>query len=293
MNRSTGKFFVLMAAALFVMLTGVSCSRVKLAPEFSRLPLTGITEKERTLSLALPSGNVLLKADSSRIETGGAAIVMPDLLRRSEKGVWQLPARSVDTVLAALADNDRPVVRRILIDPGHGGSDPGALCVIDKVAEKNLNLDMALKLGAALEKRNFQVIFTRNDDVALPLEKRAGHAPADLFISVHHNAAVKRESAGFECFVLLTDDASRFPTIRQSVKIALQLQRHQSRVSGNPGRGVKFANFKVLRDAGCPALLIECGFLTNPDEAAKLLSDSYRQLMAEALAAAIAQTVSL
>ena len=187
-------------------------------------------------------------------------------------------------------DRSKPV---IVIDPGHGGKDTGTLSVTGKKAEKNLNLDLALRLGAALQRAGLTVLYTRDDDSTVALGTRGTKFKADLFVSIHHNASSRIGASGAETFCLLSADNRVPDKVLAAVDIACAIQNAQSAVSGNYGRGVKFANFRVLRDSACPAILFETGFLSNPDDEKKCLSPQWRQLMAEALAQGITRAVLL
>ena len=91
----------------------------------------------------------------------------------------------------------------------------------------------------------------------------------------------------------MSNDASDKDRINRGFQIACEVQKAQSVASGNYGRGVKFAQFRVLKDATCPAILFETGFITNPDEEKRCISAEFRQIMADSLAQGIARAVSL
>ena len=216
-------------------------------------------------------------------------------------------------------------IRRIVIDPGHGGHDSGTLGV-GGIEEKEVVLDVALRLGKLLHDRlGAEIVYTRADDTFVPLETRtaiANEAQADLFISVHANSSPDTSSRGVEVYYLnFTSDpdamrvASRENAVStQSVhelsdlvkKIALKDKIEESRelatdvdeslfaglAKGNDGlknRGVKKAPFVVLIGANMPSILAEISFVTNATDAEELRRSAYRQRVAESIYAGVAR----
>ena len=173
-------------------------------------------------------------------------------------------------------------IRRILIDPGHGGHDAGAVGRSSR--EKDLNFLLALEIRNELQKAGFQVIMTRNKDIFLTLPQRVAMVKkygADLFISVHHNSSKKNpQAAGIECF------AHRTPRPEDTM-LAAMIQQELIRVTNRPNRGVKFANFAVLRNNPVPAVLIEAGFISNRAEEVLLNTPQWRKRAAYAVANAV------
>jgi N-acetylmuramoyl-L-alanine amidase len=230
------------------------------------------------------------------------------------------------------ADGETSLVRalglkigRIVIDAGHGGHDSGTLGV-DGIEEKDVVLDVALRLGRLLHDRlGADIVYTRADDTFIPLETRtaiANKAQADLFISVHANSSTDASARGVEVYYLnFTSDpeammvASRENAVStESVhelsdlvkKIALKDKIEESKElagdvdaslyaglrRGNEGlkdRGVKKAPFVVLIGANMPSILAEISFVTNPEDAAKLETQEYRERVAESLYKGIAR----
>jgi N-acetylmuramoyl-L-alanine amidase len=209
-------------------------------------------------------------------------------------------------------------VSRIVIDPGHGGHDPGALG--SKINESEVVLDVALRLEKLLQnERNFDVVLTRRTDVFIPLEERtaiANREHADLFLSIHANSSRNKQAHGIETYhlnfasnpeaeqVAARENAGAAQTMNhlpEIVKaIALNNKLDESRdfahmvqesMSGrlkaqNEGLrdlGVKQAPFVVLIGAGMPSVLAEVAFISNSNEAALLRTGAYRQKIAEAL----------
>ena len=176
----------------------------------------------------------------------------------------------------------RGAVRRILLDPGHGGHDGGAAGKISR--EKELNFLLALEIRKALHQAGFQVDMTRSADIYLTLPARVAmvkKVKADLFISVHHNSSrTNLQAAGIECF------APKTPRPEDTL-LAAMIQQELIRATRRTNRGVKFANFAVLRNNPVPAVLIEAGFISNTAEEATLVSPRYRAEVAQAVARAV------
>lgn len=166
----------------------------------------------------------------------------------------------------------------IVIDPGHGAHDPGATA--NGVREKDVNLDIGLRLKKKLEAAGAKVVMTRDRDVFLELSERVAIAhrhQADAFISIHSNAAASSAASGTETYW-----NSRYASA-ESKKLAESIQRELIKKLKSRDRGVKEGNFYVIRNTKMASVLIEVGFVTNPDEAKKLADPSYRELAAEAI----------
>ena len=232
------------------------------------------------------------------------------------------------------ATGERSMVRalglkigRIVVDAGHGGHDSGTLGP-GGIEEKDVVLDVALRLGKLLKQRlGADVIYTRDDDTFIPLETRtaiANKAQADLFISVHANSSSDSSARGVETYYLnftTSADALEVAARENAVsdesihqlsdlvkKITLQDKISESREfasdvqqslysgleEGNQGlkdRGVKKAPFVVLIGANMPSILAEISFLTNPDDAHELRDPEYRERIAESLYRGVARYV--
>lgn len=238
-----------------------------------------------------------------------------------------LPARIPQGSSQSLARALGLKVARIVIDPGHGGSDTGTISR-SGVYEKDVVLDVAKRLGSLIETRlGHQVIYTRTEDVFIPLEERtrlANEQAADLFVSIHANSSPTSSASGIETYFLslttsrealevaarenatanktmfelqnLTQKIVQHDKREESRQFAEKLQQalHAQAVRSNRvarNRGVKKAPFLVLVGARMPSVLCEIGFLTNPREEALLRRADYRQRLAEALLKGISQYV--
>ena len=221
----------------------------------------------------------------------------------------------------------RTALQTIVVDPGHGGHDPGATGP-GGLQEKELTLDLARRLGAVLqEELGVKVILTRTRDQFVPLQERtaiANRHKADLFVSIHVNAARGGTAAGTETYFLsseATDNTARAAAAfenkvieleagprggsrdllrsilwdltqsefqQQSSRLAEGVQNSLERALRQPSRGVKQAPFYVLGGAAMPAVLVEIGFISNPQEEERLQDEGYRDRIARALAAGVA-----
>ena len=219
-------------------------------------------------------------------------------------------------------------IGRIVVDAGHGGHDSGTLGP-GGIQEKDVVLDVALRLGKLLRQRmGSDVIYTRDDDTFVPLEERtaiANKSQADLFISIHANSSSDPTARGVETYYLnftTSPDALEVAARENAVsdesihelsglvkKITLKDKIDESREfagdvdtslyagleRGNPGlhdRGVKKAPFVVLIGANMPSILAEISFLTNPEDATQLSDPQYRERIAESLYRGVAKYVN-
>ncbi len=180
----------------------------------------------------------------------------------------------------------------IMIDPGHGGRDPGAIGP-SGVQEKIINLAVA-KLVAKILMSVAEVKLTRDSDIALgddqstDLTARANLAnawPADCFVSIHCNSATSSKATGTETYC--------FPDSTEGRKLAKSVQNYLVSALGLPDRGVKTANFAVLRQTKMPACVVELAFLCNPTEEALLVSFDFQSKAAQAIAKGIAGYLGL
>jgi N-acetylmuramoyl-L-alanine amidase len=193
----------------------------------------------------------------------------------------------------------------VVLDPGHGGVQSGTRSVLDGSVEKIYTLDWALRLKSLLEQNGWKVLLTRTNDSELSLSNRvtfANNANADLFLSLHFNAAGGgTHQAGLETYCLtptgmpstltrgyVDDPAEVLPNNAfddENVRLAAALHRSILGVNGGLDRGLRRARFMtVLRGTECPAVLIEGGFLSNPDEAARIADPMFLQKLAEVVA---------
>jgi N-acetylmuramoyl-L-alanine amidase len=200
--------------------------------------------------------------------------------------------------------------RVIVIDPGHGGMDTGAMSAYNNQFEKDYTLDLARRLQALLVTNGWSVLLTRTNDLNVALSNRVAFAEqhkADLFLSLHFNSSSPDHAqSGLETYCLtpagmpsnltrgFRDNAGLvFPNNKfdvQNVQYAVLLHRAVLKVNGFQDRGVRRARFLgVLQGQNRPAVLVEGGYLSNPKEARQIADPAYRQKLAESLAGALLQ----
>lgn len=173
----------------------------------------------------------------------------------------------------------------VVIDPGHGGKDPGGQSVLG-YWEKGVNLEIARRVKSYLEKSGVDVVMTRNSDVYPTLEERAALANrinADLFASIHCDSNGDSAHRGFTIYIARQASWT-------SKKMGRTLENTLSN-AGIPSKGVRNQNYRVLVKTKCPAVLIECGYMTNYDEAGLLTDGWYQDKLARAIAEGIKQSL--
>ena len=211
----------------------------------------------------------------------------------------------------------------VVVDPGHGGQNRGSVGATGYL-EKDFNLVLARLLKQALEARGIEVILTRDDDLLVPLETRtevANSVGADMFISIHANGFPGKDARGFEVYFLspAEDEEARFVAaseneavepppilagqgddvafilwdtaqnefVAESSYLAQLVDEEIAKATGIPNRGVKQADFFVLKGAYVPGILVECAFITNPQEEEMLKDDAFRTKIVDSIMSAI------
>ncbi len=240
----------------------------------------------------------------------------PPATGKGKKPPRYVPPEGSRKMAADLVEQLGLTVRRIMIDPGHGGNDPGAQA--NGLVEKDLNLKFARILGGLLERRGLSVHYTRTSDKYIPLEERTSQAnanKADMFISIHCNANKNPGISGIETYslnlasskhavsvaarenaqepknisdlqVILTD-LMLSSKLKESRDAAGSIQAKAVYTVGPTfpilDHGVREAPFYVLMGAKMPSVLVELGYLTNRAEARRLGSDKYLNLLAKGI----------
>ena len=183
--------------------------------------------------------------------------------------------------------NNRPITNSkplVVIDPGHGGKDPGAIG-IGGVQEKRIVMAISREVERILEKQGIQVRMTRNNDYFVSLQgrtKMANQINADLFVSIHANSAGRNKPhvSGYETYYF-----------QSGRSLASVIHRNVLRRVNVRDRKVRKARFYVLRKSSMPAVLIETGFLTGREDVAKLTNSWFQKQMAQAIASGIIEYV--
>jgi N-acetylmuramoyl-L-alanine amidase len=238
---------------------------------------------------------------------------------KSSRALSLLALVTLSAGIAAAA----PASPVVVLDPGHGGSNPGTKG--QGLHEKQLTLTIANLVAAKLRASGITVELTRTDDRTLTLRQRvafADHRPADLFVSIHANASPTRTQRGYETFVLtakgvdidgralrsdtttprpgvdpeialVLDDVERGASQWEAADLASRMQRSLRDRRGKEGdRGVRQDAHHVLLGATMPAVLVEVGFLDHPIEGKELADPAVQQQIANAIAEAISEQLA-
>ena len=192
------------------------------------------------------------------------------------------------------ASKDKNTKRSIFLDPGHGGSDPGAIS--GGVREKDLTLSVYNKVSSKLASLGYTVLTSRNVDKDVDLVDRAeqaNNANADMLLSIHFNAGGRGIARGIETYYYQAT-ADRVPKINKenhnnperlerSRKLANKVQQNLLYQTGANDRGVKRASFTVLRETSIPSILVELGFIDNSEERNKIKTNEYQERLANGI----------
>lgn len=334
--------------------------RYQTSPGLTRAVLAAAREVECRAD-SLPDGSVRLFFPGSTIDTSGFALMPPEglvadaqvqtsrvgvevrfkpepgahfseFLIQSDPPLCAVEFRGpADYAAPAEASEQLDRDRRrwaldvVVLDPGHGGKDPGAIGR-GKLREKDVTLDVALRLRKLLEHKGIRTVMTRESDVFVELSRRtqiANRSGGKLFVSLHCNAARDSRAGGIETYFLAPAKSERAMQVammensvvryeaqadqyqelteenyillamaqanfaRESQELAGVLQSRVPQRLGLKDRGVDQAGFYVLVGASMPAVLFEMGFITNPDEERRFRDRDYRQRLAEEIAAAV------
>ena len=254
-------------------------------------------------------------SDNHSIDYTTMSIALNSKIKNIEK-----PVTTVDLT----KEKNKWEFNTIIIDPGHGGKDPGSIGY-KGTKEKDITLDVAKRLAKKIQKNlKVKTILTRDEDVWMRLQDRtrlANDKNGRLFISIHANSVEDRRASGFETYMIgtnknaaavrtaarenavldlegtnsakLTDEDLITATMaqagfaKQSEQFAALVQEEMNKRVQSKNRGVKQAGFYVLMGASMPNVLIELGFLSNPNEEKKLNSSSYRDMLATSIYYAI------
>lgn len=261
------------------------------------------------------------EADTRECAVNGLRVFLGEAARDYKGGLYlsQIDAERFigPMLLPGLNQSAVPPLRIIMLDPGHGGIDPGMQNKRLELNEKTLALDTAQRLKALLEAQGYKVFLTRTSDRHLSKNKRedlqmraemAQRAGADLFISIHFNSVASKADTvtGVETFTMTpryqystggTSDDRDDDEVKQANPgnrndawnslLGYTFHRELLGSLGASDRGLKHARFAVLRLVSCPAVLVESGYLSNDTEAKKIGTPAYRQKIADAIASGV------
>lgn len=256
---------------------------------------------------------LLFTPETRQARVNGTLIWLNDTVREVQ-GKWSINtidrAKSIEPILVPSRHLAGVSATVVLLDPGHGGDDPGAIAR-NGLAEKQLTLDLARRVRVHLANAGIRAVLTRETDRAVSLDQRVAmirRSGANVFVSLHFNAATSTSMYGVETFALTPmgysstaggDSASRrvqrltgHAFDAANLYLAYQIQRSLRLWMGTShDRGVRRARFAVLRDATCPAVLVEAGFLSHSPTAQRLASSAYLDTLAQRIALGIAEYV--
>ena len=195
---------------------------------------------------------------------------------------------------AIAKEENKNTKRAIFLDPGHGGSDSGA--VSNGLREKDLTLSVYNKVSSRLASLGYSVLTSRNTDKGVGLVDRADQANksnADMFLSIHFNAGGRGASYGIETYYYkarpeytpaINKDKHNDPErLEKSRKLAQKIQQSLVSKTGAYDRGVKRETFAVLRETSIPSILVELGFIDNQEEANKIKTNEYQEKLADGI----------
>ncbi len=166
----------------------------------------------------------------------------------------------------------------VVIDAGHGGKDPGSIWY--HRVEKDLSLDVAKRVEAGLRAKGLKTVMIRRTDTFVELSQRAriaNRVPASIFVSIHFNGSRKTIISGGEVYYRSSRGKTLASAISRSIK---------SRVTGGT-RGIFYGSYKVLRETQMPAVLVECGYISNKREALRCADPAHRQKLADAIVSGV------
>ena len=185
------------------------------------------------------------------------------------------------TVRTPSVKNTTKTFKTVVVDAGHGGKDSGAYRRYGP-PEKMVALDVAQRLNRKLRESQLKTVMTRDTDVFIPLNDRVAIENAQknaIFVSIHFNDSRRRGIHGFETYY----------HSGVSLDLANGVQEKLMTIPHSKNGGVHTANFRVLRLANCPAVLVECGYLSNRSEGNQARDSEYRELLADRIAEAIVE----
>src|SRR5246500_2917116 len=206
---------------------------------------------------------------------------MPRLVTRIVTLAFIASLVACSTVRTSGVKNTSKTFTTVVVDAGHGGKDSGAYRRYGP-PEKNVALDVAQRLEHKLRESQIKTVMTRDSDVFIPLDDRVAIENAQknaIFVSIHFNDSRRRGIRGFETYY----------HSGASFDLANGIQEKLTTIPNSKNGGVHTANFRVLRNATCPAVLVECGYLSNRSEGNQARDWEYRELLADRIAEAVVE----
>lgn len=298
------------APALFSSRSGARVEKLVTLREIaSKLNFT-VTQPSKKIFMQSPQATVEINTDGREARINGQLVWLHAPPVRSW-GRWCLTETDAQKILLPLLSPASYLKGYgsavVVLDPGHGGNDPGATSARGLV-EPRIALDIAKRVRAKLIAEGFRAYLTRDVDRFIELDARprlAAVRQADLFVSIHLNAASNRDSHGVESYVLTSPN---YPSTSgangesnpknnlcypgntrdaQNNIFGYFLQKNICATTKSDDRGLRHARFVVIKDAPCVAALVECGFLSNAGDERKLMTDEHRDAIATGIAKGI------
>ena len=286
------------------------------------VPLSQVKDFYSLTSMTKSGSNIILKNSDVELKfrAGGQEVLMNNVKFIFSHAVISLGSyhisvmdlkKVIDPVLRPFKIKAAKGFDTVIIDPGHGGKDPGAVNSLG--TEAGYNLKIARLLQDNLKKRGFKVVMTRSTDVFLTLQERVKHANLyrdAIFISIHFNSVGSRarsQARGIETFTLspvgvahygrgaqASDNIERMGNAQDSANIALATAVHWSSIQllaraklEVPDRGIRRARYSVLTGVKHPAILFEGGFMSHPKEKYLINNPTYQRTLAKSMCEAI------
>ncbi len=306
MHLTTRQLFlshiVLLASAGVPAFAASSSERVSLA-YIAKLYTMRATNTGKRIVLKNKYNTLEVETNGRRAWVNGVMVWLHHPCRKSGRD-WAIREvdfkKGIDPILRSYAYLSSKTPRTVVLDPGHGGKDSGAVGK-RKVYEKKAVLSIANRVKKHLEAKKIKVRLTRTTDTYLTLQQRSDYAAkagADLFVSIHADGAADPSAHGVETFSMTAAGCDSSNHYGQggdktagkgnrhdaaNAVLGFSIQSNLVKTSKRSDRGLRRARFAVLKNAPCPAALVECGFLTNPEEEALMIDPNYREAVARGI----------
>ncbi len=303
---------VLLAGAGVPALAASSSEMVSLS-YIARLYSMGTSTSGKKVVMKNKWNSIEVETNSRRAWINGVMVWLHHPCRKSGGG-WAIREvdfkKGIDPILRSYAYVPSRKPNMVVLDPGHGGKDSGAVGK-RKVYEKKAVLSIANRVKKHLEAKKIKVRMTRATDTYLTLQQRsdsAAKAGADLFVSIHADGAADPSAHGVETFAMTAAGCDSSNHYGQggnksagkgnqydaaNAILGFSIQSNLVKTSKRSDRGLRRARFAVLKNAPCPAALVECGFLTNPEEEALMIDANYREAVARGISNGIIGYITL
>ena len=316
MDKTLTKFLILALPALFA-LPCVAGNPAPANPYFSwktlrqakhAFAISNVTTTAKLCVFSNSNSSLLFYNGRRKAEVDSVTVwlnVAPEFNPLNQQ--WHMSTIDMDLISLSLHSQTQkePELLKIVIDPGHGGDDSGAITHAKDLYEKDINLELAKMVGKILHRKGLKVSYTREKDITLTLSERSAIArrkKADLFVSFHANKASNTNACGVETFVLTPSGyhgtSQNSPPRGWQIGnkndynnnlLGYSIQRELVKLDHATDRGLKHQSFFVLRETHCPAALIEIGFLSNKDDILRMKSSKWKSECADKIVLGIVE----